>query len=167
MIFQQFAQLRLVRLAAVPYGFIYLRFLLFVAEHRLHAHHGSVAAAGELAVFVIHVGDAAAHSGGKVAPGFAQHQHSATGHVFAAMVAGTFDHCRSARQAHRKALTGHPAEKRFAAGGAIHHGIAHNGVADGFAPKINTGPNYYAPAGQALAGVVVGVANQVQGHAIA
>ena len=48
-------------------------------------------ARGEVAVLVEHVGDAAGHAGGEVAPGRAEHDDAAAGHVFAAVVADAFD----------------------------------------------------------------------------
>jgi hypothetical protein len=83
---------------------------------------------GELAVLVVDIGHAARHAGGEVAPGLAQHDHGAAGHVFAAVVARAFDHRGGARQAHREALAGHAAEEGLAAGGAVQRGVADDDV---------------------------------------
>ena len=69
----------------------------------------------EAAVGVVHVGDAAAHAGGEVEPGRAEHDHAAAGHVLAAVVAHALDHRDGARVADREALAGEPAEEGAAA----------------------------------------------------
>ena len=125
-------------------------FLLGGGQHFFQRHHGGVAALGKLAVFVVHVGHAAAHAGRKVAPGLAQHRHGAAGHVFAAVVAGALDHRGGARQAHRKALAGHAAEEGLAGGGAVHHGVADDGVADGVAAEVDAGAHHDAAADRPL-----------------
>ncbi len=60
----------------------------------------------EVAVLVEHVGDAAAHAGGEVAPGRAEHDHAPAGHVLAAVVADALDDRAGAGVAHREALAG-------------------------------------------------------------
>ena len=67
---------------------------------RLQIDHGEVAAAFEVADLVEHIGDAAAHAGGEVAPRLADHDDDAAGHVFAAVVAGALDHRDGAGIAH-------------------------------------------------------------------
>src|SRR5665647_435282 len=87
---QQALQLRLVALVAMPAGLV-VGVLLGSGHHPVHRHHGGIATTGELAVFVIHIGDATAHAGGKIAAGFAKHRHGSAGHVFAAMIAGALN----------------------------------------------------------------------------
>jgi len=115
-----------------------------------------------LTVFVVHIGDTAAHASREVTACGTKHGHRAAGHVFATMVARAFDHRGGAGQAHGKPFTGHTAEKRFTAGCAIEHGVTHNDVAGGFATEINARTYHHAATGQTFAGVVVGVANQIQ-----
>ena len=67
--------------------------LLIARQHLLQRHHAGVAATGKTAVFVIHVGHAAAHAGREVAAGLAQHGHRAAGHVLAAVVTRALHHC--------------------------------------------------------------------------
>ena len=62
------------------------------------------------AVLVEHIGDAARHAGGEVAPGLAEHDDDAAGHVLAAVVAGALDDRDGAGVAHREALAGDAAE---------------------------------------------------------
>ena len=79
-------------------------------------------------VLVVDVGDAAAHAGGEVAPGRAEHDDAAAGHVLAAVVADALDDRVRARVAHGEALAREPAEERAAAGGAVEHGVADDHV---------------------------------------
>ena len=58
---------------------------------RFEADHAHVAALGEVAVLVEHVGDAAAHAGREVAPGRPEHDDAPAGHVLAAVVADALD----------------------------------------------------------------------------
>ncbi len=97
---------------------------VFLARHRLELDHGHIAARGERAVVVEHVGDAARHAGGEIAAGAAEHHHDAAGHVFAAMVAGALDHRDGAGIAHGEALAGDAAEVAFALDRAVQHGVA-------------------------------------------
>ena len=104
------------------------RLLLGRRGDRLERHHRHVAAAREAAVLVEHVGDAARHAGGEIAPGLAEHDDDAAGHVFAAMVAGAFDDRDGAGVAHREALAGDAAEIALAGDRAVQHGVADDDV---------------------------------------
>src|SRR5207237_8371346 len=86
--------------------------------------HSHVAALGEIALLVKHIGDAARHAGGEVAPRFADNDDDAASHVFAAMVADAFDDGDDAGIAHREALAGDTGEIGLALGGAIGHRVA-------------------------------------------
>ena len=99
--------------------------LLFLGQ-RLQLDHGEIAARGEGAVLVQHVGDAAGHSGREVAAGAAEHDHDAAGHVFAAMVAGALDHADRAGIAHGETLASDTAEVAFAFDRAVEHRVADN-----------------------------------------
>jgi hypothetical protein len=102
----------------------------------------------------------------KLRPVPPEHGHGAAGHVLAAVVAGAFHHRRGAGQAHGEALAGHAAEEGLAAGGAVQHGVADDDVARGLAAELDARAHHDAAARQALAGVVVGVADQVQRDAL-
>ena len=58
---------------------------------RFRARPASCCSAREGAVFVENIGDAARHAGSEVAPGHAEHDDRAAGHVFATVVADAFD----------------------------------------------------------------------------
>jgi hypothetical protein len=62
--------------------------------------------ADEAAILVKHPCDATGHTGTEVLAGTAQHQHGATGHVLAAMIAHTFDDGDGARVADGEAFAG-------------------------------------------------------------
>ena len=126
----------LVGLAHVPEVLRHLPLLLGLGKQGLEGHHGRVAAFPELSVDIEHVGDSARHAGGEVAPGNAQHDHRATGHVFAAVIAHAFNHRLRAGVAHREALTTDTAEIGFAGNGAVEHHVAGNNVLGGFTAEL-------------------------------
>src|SRR5436190_2022196 len=98
------------------------RFLL--GRHRRQIDHREIAALGEIAALIENIGDTARHAGGEVASGFADDKNDAAGHVFAAMIANTFDDGDGAGIPHRETLTGDAAQIAFTAYRAIKHGIA-------------------------------------------
>ena len=79
-------------------------------------------------VGIVDVGHAARHAGRKVAPGLAQHDDHAAGHVFAAMVAAAFDDRDSARVAHGEALARDAFEIGLARNGAVEDRVADDDV---------------------------------------
>ncbi len=81
------------------------------SESCFEADHAHVAALGELAVLVEHVGDAAAHARREVASGRAEHDDAPAGHVLAAVVADALDDRPGAGVANREALAGEAAEE--------------------------------------------------------
>ncbi len=82
----------------------------------------------KLAVLIEHVGHAAAHPGGEVASGLAEHDDQSARHVLAAVIADAFDDRVRAAVAHREALAGHAAEERLAAGRAVERDVADDDV---------------------------------------
>ena len=140
-----------------------------VAAHRLsqlfQLDLGQVAALLEIAGLVINIGDAARHAGGEIAPGLAQHRHHAAGHIFAAMIAGAFDYGHRAGIAHRKTLARHALEIGFAGDGAIQHSVADHDIFRRIARKSRRRLDHDAAARQALADIIVAIADQLQRHA--
>src|SRR5690606_6578511 len=104
--------------AAVPFEvppvMVQLAHQFLFLGHRLEIDHGEVAAAGEAAVLVKHIGDATAHAGREIAPGLPDDDDHTAGHVFAAVIAQALDHRDGARIAHGEALAGDAAEIAFA-----------------------------------------------------
>src|SRR5690606_32129706 len=131
-------------------------------RNRLELYHRHVAALGKVAVLVENVGHAARHAGSEVAPGLADDDDDAAGHVFAAVVADAFHHRDRAGVADREALAGHAPEVALALDRAIEHGIADDDR------LLRDGPGFLrradddAPAGEALADIVVGLADQLE-----
>src|SRR6185295_10089725 len=139
--------------------------ILFL-DHRLELHHRHVAAFLEAAVGIEHVGDAARHAGREVAARAAEHHHDAPGHVFAAMIARAFHHRDGAGVAHREALAGDAAEIALALDRAVQHRVADDDRllghdAGGLARRIDDD----APAREALADIVIGLAFELEGDA--
>ena len=116
----------------------------------------------ERAVLVVDIGDAAAHAGGEVAPGAPQHDDGAAGHVFAAVIAGAFDHRRGARIAHAEALAGDAAEIGLAVDRAVHHRVADDDVVLGLRRARGIRIDDDASAGQSLADIIVGRTLQLE-----
>ncbi len=141
------------------------RSLLLGGQHRLQRHHRRVAAAGEAAVRIEHVGHAAAHARGEIPAGLSQHHDGAAGHVFAAVIAGALHHRGDARVAHAEALAGDAGEEGLAGDAAVEHGVADDDVLVGPAAEVGGGTDDDAAARQALADVVVAFAGEVQGDA--
>ncbi len=132
---------------------------------RLQRDPGRVALRLQPAVRIPDIGDAARHAGGEVAPDPAEHDHAPAGHIFAAMVARALDHRDRARIAHREALARDAGEEGLARGRAVEAGVADDDVRRGLARHIVGLADDQPAAGQALAGIIVGVAGQRQREA--
>ena len=91
---------------------------------RTQPDHLQVAVEFQLALLVQHIGNAARHPGGKVAPGRTQHDHPATGHVLAAVIAHALNHSRGAAVAYAEALARQTANVGLAAGGTVERYVA-------------------------------------------
>src|SRR5439155_6929062 len=96
----------------------------------------------------------------------AEHGDHAAGHVFAAVVAYAFHHGVCAGIAHREALAGDAAEVRFAGDRAVKHDVAGDDVLGGLAAEFRRRLNRVPAARASLAAVVVGVADEVERHAL-
>ena len=101
---------------------------LLGVEQGFGPDHFVVDSAAEGAFPVDHIGDASGHTGCKVAPGAAEHDHPAAGHVLAGMVADPFDHGGGAGVAHGKAFAGHPANVGFTGCGTVQRDVADDDV---------------------------------------
>ena len=139
---------------------------LVFARDRLEIDHGEVAAPLEIALLIQHIGDAARHAGGEIASRRPDHHHHAAGHIFAAMVAGAFDHGDGAGIAHGKALAGDAAEIAFARDGAVQHRIADDDRLLRHDGRVRRRADDDAAARQALADIVVALADEVERHAM-
>ncbi len=94
------------------------------------------------------------------------HHDDAAGHVFAAMVADALDHRHGARVAHGETLAADAAEIAFSLDRAVQHRIADNDVVLGDALRVGRRHDDDAPARQALADIIVGLAGQLKRNAV-
>ena len=129
---------------------------------RLELDHRHVAARGEGVVLVEHIGDAARHAGREVAPGLAEDDDDAAGHVFAAVVARALDHGDGARVADGEALAGDAAEVALAGDRAVEHGVADDDRLLRHDAGVLRRADDDAAARQALADIVVALADQLE-----
>src|SRR5439155_20260741 len=102
---------------------------------------------------------------GAAAPGRAEDDRAPAGHVLAAVVADRLDDGLSPGVAHAEALAGDPAEERLAARRAVQRDVADHDVLLGAEGRFLVRAHGQRPTGQALAAVVVGVAEQREAHA--
>ena len=123
-------------------------------------------ASREVAVFVEHVSDAAAHAGREVPAAFAEHDHQAVGHVLAAVIADAFHDRGGAGVANREALARHAVEECFAAGGAIQRHVADHDVFFRQERRVARRIHDQPAAGKSLADVIVGVAFELERDAL-
>src|SRR5690606_9652462 len=127
--------------------------------------HAHVALALEIAGFIEHIRDAAAHACSKVAASGAEHHDTPAGHVFATVVADTFHNGGRAAVAHAEAPGGDAAEEGFTLGCAVHDDVADQDVFLGLEGRHLRWVNHDAPAAEPLADEVVAVAFDFDGHA--
>src|SRR5436305_15044968 len=111
------------------------------------------------------VSDAAAHSCREITPGASQHDNGAAGHVFAAVIACSFDDSACTGVAHAETLAGHAAEIGFALDCAIHHRIADDDVLFRLSRTRGIRIHDDAATRQSLADVIVGRALQLESYA--
>mmetsp|Transcript_29811 Transcript_29811/g.51463 ORF Transcript_29811/g.51463 Transcript_29811/m.51463 type:complete len:1285 (+) Transcript_29811:323-4177(+) len=143
--------------------------LVLVGLDLLQAHQPQVAPVGEGAVRVVHVGDAPAHARGEVPPGGAQHHRAAPGHVLAAVVAHALHHGQRARVAHAEPLAGLAPEEGLAGRGPVQAHVAHDHVVlrhEALRQRGRLRVDGDLAAAEALAHVVVGVAVDLEVHAL-
>src|SRR5207302_482540 len=128
-------------------------------DHRFEIDRGQIAALlGEVEALVKDVRDSATHAGGEIPATRSEHKHKALGHVFAAVVANSFDYGGGSRVAHGEALPGDSVEKCFTAGRPVERDIADQDVF--FRDKFGVlrWTNNQTSPGQPLADIIVSVA---------
>src|SRR5439155_19552269 len=120
----------------------------------------------ETSTFIENISHAAAHARGEIPSAGSEHQNQSVRHVFAAVVADTFNNRGCAGIANRKALARHSVEERFSTGRAVKHDIADDdiflGLKAGPARRINNDLS----ARQTLSYVIVGFPFQRQRHTL-
>ena len=115
-----------------------------VGVERLEADQRLVAARRK-SPSVEHVGDPAAHARREVAPGRAEHDDVAAGHVLAAVVAAALDDRVGAGVADREALARQAAEERPAARRAVERRVARDHVLVGARARAGSGRTAITP----------------------
>src|SRR5215472_149007 len=136
--------------------------VIFSRSDRFELYLALVAEARKAALRVPDISDAARHAGSEIASSVADHRDDAAGHVFTAVIAGTFDDGDRARIAHGETLAGNPLEIGLAGDGAVKHGIADDDVLGRLAPRLQRLAYDQPSARQSLAGVVIGIAIKLQ-----
>src|SRR5215831_5546930 len=68
---------------------------------------------GKISTLIEHIGNSAAHAGGKIPAAITQHNYQSVGHVFATVVTDAFNDSRSPGVANREALACHATEERL------------------------------------------------------
>ena len=106
------------------------------------------------------IGKAAGHARAKIHPRRTQNYSHAGRHVLAAVLADTFDHCERAAVAHRKSFAYSTGHIEFSAGGAVEQGVAREHIAA--QRSLFPGGDRNRAAGQTLAHVIVGLADQTE-----
>ena len=102
----------------------------------------------------------------KFRPGLAQHHHAPAGHVFATVIAYGFHDGVDAGVAHAETFTGHAVHEHFAAGRAVKRHVADDDVFLGDKSRTFRRINDDFAAAQTLAEIIVGVAFQLNRHAL-
>src|SRR6185503_304729 len=114
-----------------------------------------VALALELAEFVQHEGDAAAHSRTEVPTDASEHNHGPTGHVLAAVIADSFDDCHRATVPHREALARGAGKVGFARRRTVQNRVADEDRLVGNELRRAWMTHNQASAGKSLADIIV------------
>ena len=88
------------------------------------------------------------------------------GHIFAPVRAAAFDHRVGAGIPHGKPLTGLPGSEELPRCRPVKHGIANNGVLVRSKPRRRHRPDDDSAAGEALANIVISIAEHLQLQAL-
>ena len=149
-----------------------------VLHNLLQLHHGQITPNIEITPLIQHIGNAAAHAGGEVAPGGAENDDDPAGHVFTAVVADTLDDGDGAGVADGEALAGDAPEVALPTRGAGEDGVAddapcaymlHEVITDivfGDDGALGRRRDDDLAVGEALVHVVVGFAKEPDGDAM-
>ena len=82
----------------------------------------------KVSALIVNVGDATTHTGREISAARAENHNQSVGHVFATVIADTFNDGGCSRVANCKALAGNTVEESFAAGRSIERNIADDDV---------------------------------------
>ena len=129
------------------------------------AHHAGIAALLETPVDVQDVGEATAHPRSDVAPGAAEDDHDAAGHVLERVVAGTLDHRPRAAVANREPFAGDATYEELARRCSVEQHVAGDDIVVGLTASVVRGNDNDPSAAEALAAPVVDLAVDGDGDA--
>src|SRR5215203_2185682 len=129
---------------------------------RFQVDHLRVVELLETLILVQYVSYAAAHPGGEVAPGGAEHHHGTPSHVLATVFADALDDSLGARVSYREALSCEAPEVGLAPRCSVERDVAYHYALLRLVARLFGGVYGDATAGEALAHVVVGRALQVK-----
>eukprot|EP00982_Pelagococcus_subviridis_P002394 18522-Pelagococcus_subviridis.AAC.9 len=141
--------------------------LVLVVLDRVEVNLGPVAVRRERPLRVVHVRDAAGHPRREVPPGGAEDAHDAARHVLAAVVADALDDGVRARVADAETLRGDAAEERLPRGRAVQRDVPDDDRAARVERRVGGRADDDFAAAEALADVVVRVAGDLDGDALA
>ena len=117
-------------------------------------------------VGIIDVCHATRHTGGEVAARLAEHHHTAARHILTTVVAGSFDDGDGPRVSHAEALAHLTIDIELTARGTIEPGVTGYDIVLGGEVGPGGRQDGNAPAGEALGKVVVGLALELEAHAM-
>ena len=156
----------LVRLTEVPGAVVAGSCLVFVRQDGAEFNALRIAALRKRSVFVIDISNTARHTGAEVSSDVTQNHHSASGHVFAAVIAAAFRNRCCAGKTNGKTLTGYAVKEGFTARSSVQNRVAGDDVFVASASEVGRAANNNASAGETLTDIIVGFTDQIQRHTV-
>jgi len=141
-----------------------LVFLLGGGHHRMQGNHGQIALASEITFWIVDIRDTTRHTSCKVTAGFAQYNNGAACHVFATVIASTFDNRYRAGVTHSETLACNAVEECFASDRTVQQGVTADDVLYCATTELGVRTHDDTTARQTLADIIVTFANQIQGN---
>ncbi len=136
-----------------------------VVVEPLQSHHLEVASMLERAIWVVDVRDAARHSGREVTTCRSEHEHCPSRHVLTGVVTDAFDHGNRAGVAHTETLPYLATYHRLAPRRSVENDVARDHLLFGGRRRRRMRTHDDVAPGQALAQVVVGIADESKRYA--
>ena len=118
-----------------------------------------------LAIRCQNIGNTPRHPGRKVTTRRTENHHSSTCHVFAAVVSHALDHSPRPAVANCETFGCRATKKRTSTGCTVEHYIANKNIVLWHKTTFRRWIDHDTPARKSLAYIIIGVANQLQGHA--
>src|SRR3972149_9772268 len=131
-----------------------------IFDKRFQIHHIEIAALFKIPVTIQHIGNATAHTCGKIAASVAQYHDRATGHVFATMIAYALDHRCCTGISYRKTLPGNTTKITLTTDRAVQYGVPDNNILLRNDRAVRWRQDHNPPSGQAFAYIVIRIPMQ-------